>query len=156
MSIVLGNTAKDVITGFEGIVTGYAVFHNNCDRLGLQPRELDKDGKPRERCWFDVTQLELVSNEVVGYVAPVKHSFKMLDEVVDPITGHKGIITSFTTWLSGCVRAGVQDKGAKDGKPYEDFTVPVQQLELVKASPPPKKEKTGGPMRNPSEVRDPR
>lgn len=153
----LGMTAKDLITGYTGVITAWCEFHNNCDRIALQPRELTSDGKVQERTWFDITQLEVVDEAVIGFVQAPEHEFKMLDEVRDTITGHKGIITSFTTWLSGCIRAGVQNKEVKDGRPVDDWVVPVQQLEMIKAyAPITVKPKTGGPMDPPKYVRDPK
>lgn len=61
----LGDLAKDTITGFEGIVIAVTHWLNGCDRLVLQPRSLDKDGRVVSSESFDETQLELVEEEVV-------------------------------------------------------------------------------------------
>jgi hypothetical protein len=57
-----GDTVRDTITGFEGVVIGVRVtfWLNGCRRYGIQPREM-KDGKPIDSAWFDEEQLELVS-----------------------------------------------------------------------------------------------
>ncbi len=55
----LGCTARDTITGFEGIVIGVTEWLNGCVRYGIQPQEL-KDGKIIEANWFDSEQIELV------------------------------------------------------------------------------------------------
>ena len=67
----LGTTVKDTITGFEGLVTRRTQWLNNCNTYGVQPRELDKDGKIRECGNFDEPQLELVEKE-----SPVKSDRK--------------------------------------------------------------------------------
>lgn len=51
--IKLGATAKDVITGFEGVVTGRASYLTGCDQYLLSPRG------EKEARWFDGQRLEL-------------------------------------------------------------------------------------------------
>ncbi len=58
--IVLGDLARDTITGYTGIVVADTMWLNGCRRLTVQAREL-KDGKPVESTSFDVEQLELVT-----------------------------------------------------------------------------------------------
>jgi hypothetical protein len=55
----LGDTVKDVITGFTGVVTCRSEWLNNCNTYGVQPTKL-KDGIPQNRQGFDEPQLELV------------------------------------------------------------------------------------------------
>lgn len=54
----LGDTARDTITGFTGVIISRHEYLNGCVRLSLQPKQL-KDGKPIECQTFDVEQLEL-------------------------------------------------------------------------------------------------
>jgi hypothetical protein len=55
--IRLGETAKDVITGFEGVATGRASYITGCDQYLISPRSGDKDPK-----WIDEQRLEIVSH----------------------------------------------------------------------------------------------
>ena len=73
MKVALGSHAKDVLTGFEGIVTSYTVHITGCDTVGLKSRELDKDGKQRDAEWFDVTRIEVLA-------APPVEIQKVIDE----------------------------------------------------------------------------
>jgi hypothetical protein len=57
--IELGDTAKDVVTGFEGVVVARSEWLNGRVRLSIQPRAL-RDGKPIESQSFDVEQCALV------------------------------------------------------------------------------------------------
>lgn len=63
--INLGDTARDTITGFEGVVVCVSQWLHGCQRLTLQPREL-KDGKPVEACTFDEPQLEKITRTPEG------------------------------------------------------------------------------------------
>lgn len=61
MQINVGDTAKDTITGFEGVVVARTEWLNGCARLTIQPRGLDKDGKVMDSNTFDEAQLQLVA-----------------------------------------------------------------------------------------------
>lgn len=63
--IQLGSTAKDVITGFVGIVTGRAEYISGCSQALLIP-QVDSAGKYSEGQWFD--EQRLVVNERVPVV----------------------------------------------------------------------------------------
>ena len=55
--IANGMTARDVITGFEGLVTATADYLTGCNQALLTPRETDGN-KRLESEWFDVERLE--------------------------------------------------------------------------------------------------
>ncbi len=58
--IKLGVTARDVITGFEGIVIGRTEYLYGCAHIAIKSTKLDKDGAPMECKWFDEPQVEMV------------------------------------------------------------------------------------------------
>jgi len=60
----LGTTAKDVITGFEGIVTGHVRYMTGCDQYLLQVKMTEKGKKPVPE-WFDETRLVAVNKKKV-------------------------------------------------------------------------------------------
>lgn len=49
----LGDTAKDRVTGLEGIVVAITTWLNGCSRVNIKPRTLDKEGRPVESSTFD-------------------------------------------------------------------------------------------------------
>lgn len=61
MKIELGSRAKDAVTGFSGIVTGYCRHLTGCDTYGLDPG-VDKEGKLSDNriMWFDVNRLIVI------------------------------------------------------------------------------------------------
>jgi hypothetical protein len=63
--IQLGQKAKDVITGFEGVVIGIVAYLTGCKQALIVPR-IGKDGKRREGEWFDVDRLEVVQVKPVA------------------------------------------------------------------------------------------
>lgn len=65
----LGDTVRDTITEFTGVVIAEHKYLNGCCRLSIQPKEL-KDGKPIEALTFDAEQLELVTRATERTVVP--------------------------------------------------------------------------------------
>lgn len=65
----LGDTVRDTITAFEGVVVSRHEYLNGCVRLGVQPRAMH-EGKPVESQAFDIEQLELVSVAAKREVEP--------------------------------------------------------------------------------------
>lgn len=55
----LGATAKDMITGFTGVIVCRSEWINGCIRYALQPTKL-KDGLPIEPQYVDEPQLDLI------------------------------------------------------------------------------------------------
>ena len=56
------------------------------------------------------------------------------DEVMDRISGFKGIAVARTVWLHGCERITVQPKVDKDGKRQDMETFDEPQMEVVEAN----------------------
>ena len=51
--------------------------------------------------------------------------------VRDKLSELEGLVVARTDWLYGCVRITIQPKGAKDGKPFESFSVDEPQCEII-------------------------
>ena len=64
-SIKLGMKARDIITGFTGVVTAHARYLTGCDQYCLKPQELDKEGAMKDGVYFDIEQLELIDETVI-------------------------------------------------------------------------------------------
>ena len=56
-------------------------------------------------------------------------------EVQDTISTYSGIVVCISEWLNGCKRITLQAKGLLEGKPIEQQTFDIEQLELVAAAP---------------------
>ncbi|WP_337052512.1 hypothetical protein [Pseudoxanthomonas sp. USHLN014] len=66
MSIVLGATYTDRITGLTGIATGHCKYITGCNQTLVQPKGEGGQSKP-EAHWIDDQRLELVESvEVVS------------------------------------------------------------------------------------------
>jgi hypothetical protein len=60
----LGHRAKDKVTGLEGVITSVSFDLYGCVCVTVDPG-LDKDGKHRDRAWYDIQRLEVTSSEPV-------------------------------------------------------------------------------------------
>ena len=65
MSIKLGDKVKDKISGFTGIVSCTCQYLYGCERAGVQPIKLDKEGKIQEAIYFDFPQLDVIHSGVI-------------------------------------------------------------------------------------------
>ena len=60
-----GDTARDKITGFKGIITGFATYLTGCTQLLLSPR-VQEDGKYPDATWIDIDRLQVISTDATG------------------------------------------------------------------------------------------
>lgn len=55
----LGDTARDKITGYEGVVVGLCEYLTGCNQVLLIPTTLPADGKRPNGEWFDIDRCEI-------------------------------------------------------------------------------------------------
>ena len=67
--IELGDKVKNILTGFEGIVTGQAIYLHGCSQSLVVPK-ISKDGEFRRSHWFDDPHLKVVKKAVVKTTDP--------------------------------------------------------------------------------------
>jgi len=53
------------------------------------------------------------------------------DDAKDTITGLSGVVVAITDWLHGCQRITIQPRELKDGKPVDNCTFDVEQIEVL-------------------------
>lgn len=59
LELKLGDEVKDRITGFKGVVVIIGTWLDGCYRVAVQPKGLDKNGKPMESSWFENQRLKV-------------------------------------------------------------------------------------------------
>lgn len=64
-TLELGDLARDMVTGYEGVVVACAKFLTGCDRVTLQAKVDSKDSKLPEPYGFDVTTVEVIKKHAV-------------------------------------------------------------------------------------------
>jgi len=60
----LGCRAEDIITEFQGIITGFCRYITGCDQYLITPK-VDKEGKPVSAKWFDENRIEILDYEPI-------------------------------------------------------------------------------------------
>jgi hypothetical protein len=68
-ALSLGDTARDIITGFEGVVTGLMFYIGGHHQILVSPRGLTKDGDPMPAQWFDAPRLTKAGTPPEGAAA---------------------------------------------------------------------------------------
>lgn len=69
------------------------------------------------------------------------------DEVKCRVTNYKGIVTSKTQFLNGCVQVGIQAPIQKDGKMGESWNIDENQIDIINSK---KVKVTAKPVGGPS------
>lgn len=57
-----GLKAKDIISGFTGIITGHSDYITGCDQYLLAPQVRD-DNSVSDSKWYDENRIEILPNE---------------------------------------------------------------------------------------------
>lgn len=84
-------------------------------------------------------------------------AYNLGDKVQDKVTGFKGIVTTRSEFINGCIRYGVQSQDLKEGKTIDPEWFDERQLELVKKEAVKVENKrTGGPSPTPRQSPNPR
>lgn len=58
-----GETVRDKVTGFKGVIVSRGDHISGCNTYGVLPTQL-KDGAPQESKWFDEPRLETLNKHV--------------------------------------------------------------------------------------------
>lgn len=57
-----GYWAKDLITGFQGIITGGAAYMTGCDQVCITPIAKE-DNSVQDGRWFDINRIQIVGEK---------------------------------------------------------------------------------------------
>lgn len=60
MHHILGRQGKDIITGFEGTITGIAEYLTGCLQYLLNPGKVNDKGAVVEGVWFDAVRVKVI------------------------------------------------------------------------------------------------
>lgn len=132
-----GALAREIITGYTGIVCNKTIHLNGCHRIGLCPTSL-KDGQPQKGLVADVQQVELVPGAPVikpGSIGLDWGNVKLGVRVRDVITQFTGIVMSKTEWFGGKKRVGVMSQELHNGETIPIHEFDVTQIEVLDPKP---------------------
>lgn len=152
-----GDEAKDIVTGFRGIITGRTSWLHGCDRITITPSKLGSDGLPIKDQTFDEQRIEVIKANKLKVTPPVAERLSQLAlgaEAKDTVTGFTGIIAAVTVLIGGDIHVQLEpEKLNKDGGTFEIEIFVADRIAVVKPKPVPQAKKTktsgdpGGPQR---------
>ena len=142
---LLGNKVKDKISGFGGIVVESVEYLNGCIQYFIRPKA-KKDGKFPMGEWIDQHQLKTIKKGAVPLVSLIYYDIELGEQVVDSVTGYKGIATTVSRSVNGITYFCVKRKIGKDGKMPDGHYVHPCRLSVVGRKVKTKIAKTGGPL----------
>lgn len=152
-----GDLAKDLVTGFTGIITARTTWLHGCDRVAITPNKLGKDGEPIKEASFDEQRVEVIKKGKVPAVLPTAETLLGLPlgaEAKDQVTGFTGIISALIVTISGEIYVQIEREKLKaDGDLHESEAFSHSRIEVTLPKPVPQVTKTktsgerGGPQR---------
>lgn len=158
-----GDEAKDLVTGFRGIITARTTWLHGCDRLSITPNKLNGDGVPIKDESFDEQRIEVIKRGKVKAKQPSDDALVALPlgaEVKDRVSGYTGIIAALTITLGGDIYLQIEaEKLKKGGETFENEVFHADRIEVIKPKPVPQAKKTktsgdpGGPQRGEGSTR---
>lgn len=149
--ILLGQTIRDKISGYEGIATTRSEYQFGCPRVGIQPPK-KPDGSLQEEIGFDEPQLEVVDAKRIIVTEPPAQRFAFGQLCTCSVTNYEGVLVGRAVYLNGCARVALQPKLVKGKELQNAMWFNEQQVEakgklipLPKAPAATAKPKPGGP-----------
>jgi hypothetical protein len=140
----LGMKAKDIVTGYEGIVISICAYISGCDRVSLQAPM--QDGKIPEGHTFDVTQLQITDTKRILEVTPEPAKIELGQKVKEPMSGLTGVAYGRCVYLNGCARiAVVQEVNRNNDMKMEWLDEEILEVTHKKKVVEEKQHRTGGP-----------
>jgi hypothetical protein len=146
LNIEIGDKAKDIVTGIEGIVVVRHDHLYGIARIAIQP-EGSFEGKPHEPVHLDILQAKIVKKKAVDRQGGVaKKVINLGSEARCRITGFEGVCVGRAEWLYSCTKVLIQPRKLleKTGLPVDSQWFDEGQIELIKQEKE-KPQKTGGP-----------
>jgi len=144
--VKLGQTVKDLVTGFEGVAVCRADYLHGMPRVDVQP-PIKKDGSVPDEHAFDESQLVIIKKTPMMKILKAKQLIKLGQKVIDPVTDYQGIAFGRAVYLNGCSRICVASKH-KEGEKYKSgvwFDEPQLKIVQERRKVAEGKKWTGGP-----------
>lgn len=133
----LGLTAKDPISGFEGVIVTRVQHIFGCSTYGLAPTELSSDGQTKKTEFFDEARIEILGDK--GHVPGEAEEDRFDDiflhpigkEARDKMTGMTGTIAYRVEYLYTCNGYGVLPSIDKEGKSRDAEQYDEGRIEIL-------------------------
>lgn len=130
MTLKIGQTMRDLTTGFTGIAINRSTMLNGTVQYNLQPRV--KDDTYPDAISIDENLLETVDEGVSAKATPSTYTsnIRLGNTVKDLVTGIVGIATMSSEYLNGCTQFHVSHKGTMGAEVGVDLLTWIDQCRL--------------------------
>lgn len=136
--VKLGQTVREKITGFMGIVIAISQEIDGSVQVGIQPRSLDSSGNPAEPYEFDIERIEVVDDGGECAILNKNGSdvgISLGARYRDEVTGLEGIAVRLVEFIGGCNRVVLRPKVDKHGQAVAGTMIPIEQVTLLDEEP---------------------
>lgn len=144
--VKLGQKAKCLISGLEGVIDHKVYMMAGGDKVGIQP--LGDGSKLLDGYAVDVNTITITDTKPIIKTKESKPKYELGAKVKHTITPMTGTVTGYAAYLNGCIRYRVTSEEYNKEK-HEVLSVFVDEamLELIQQPKPEKtpRTKTGGP-----------
>lgn len=146
--VKLGQKAKDLVTGYEGTITGVEVHVGRCAQVAIQP-PVTKDGKIPDAHMIDIPRIKITDEkQTIKTEIPDELPYEFGQEMEDKYSGYRGKVVGISFHINGCTVLALQPKhDAKKEKFGHGIWFAETQLKVIgkRLTPTPVKElpKTG-------------
>lgn len=110
-----GVTARDIITGLEGVISGIHESLTGCDQYVLKPQVLNEKGEPAEGVFVDVSRIEIIDDTVVMEPRDCPEQPKLGVQAKDKLTGYTGTVVANARFIDGSGQTIIVPKLEKPG-----------------------------------------
>lgn len=156
-AVNLGDKVKDLVSGFEGVVTTRSNFVAGCTRYRVDGTGLNGDGMPVDSVTFDETHLSVIQPNFIKARSPIYTAADLgaIGSLArDVVTGVEGMIVATHEQLDGTVSYSLQPRKPKpDGSIASLFHRNMVEVEIIPEkpvvqTPHPTSGRPGGPQRS--------
>lgn len=130
----LNAVAKDVITGFAGVIINRTSHLFGCSQYGLAPQELSADGSPRNTEHFDEARIEIIDDTNAAYSNNEYEAIFTIPlgtEVKDKVSEYQGKVLVVVENLHNCNQYYVERTVDKEGKPQDGAWFDEGRLSVI-------------------------
>lgn len=153
----LGMPARDMVSGFEGIIISRVQHITGCSTYGLAPKA-SAEGAVKETEYFNENRIKPIEGEGIPWEGEMEFDKIFINPIgakaKDKITGFTGIITSRIEYLFNANSVGVTPPMDKDGKLPDGYQFDEGRMDIIKDQPRVEPNEVASPKRGAMTNRD--
>lgn len=142
---ILGWNVTDKITGAKGVAMSVSFGLSGCIQVLVSPKADVNGNRSKDSSWYDIPRLKKTGKSPIMdapdynicYVLDGREGLENIEllgkKVVDKMSGAKGVITSISFDLSGCIQGTITSQSGKT--PELSFWYDIKQFKVISKIP---------------------